>query len=50
MNIENVMEPLRSSQETLSTENLTTLRNFQNWPKFLVSNKKNTRIPSTFLV
>ena len=32
-----VMEPLRDSLETLSTQNQTILRNFQYWPKFLVS-------------
>ena len=35
-----VMEPIRYSQETLSTENMAILRNFQYGLKFLVSYKK----------
>ena len=42
MNIEYVMEPLRNLLETLSTENLIISRNYQCWPKFLVSYKKYT--------
>ena len=36
MGIENVMDTLRNSSETLSTENLIILRNFRYWPQFLV--------------
>ena len=37
-----VMEPLRNSQETLSTENLMFLRNFQYWPRYLSFLKTST--------
>ena len=40
MNMKIVMEAFRNSQETPSTQNLIILRNFQCWPKFLVSYKK----------
>ena len=40
MYIEKVKEPLRNSYETLSTENLIILRNFQHLPKFLEVLKK----------
>ena len=35
-----LMEPLRNSYETPSTQKVIILRNFQYWPKFLVSYKK----------
>ena len=41
LNIKVVIEPLRNSQETPSTQILIILRNFQFWPKFLVSYKRN---------
>ena len=37
MNTKTFMEPLTNLQDTLSTENLIILRDFQYWPKFLVS-------------
>ncbi len=40
VNMKIVMEPLRNSKETLSTQNLIILGNFQYWTKFLVSYKK----------
>ena len=36
MKMKIVVETLRNSKETLSTQNLIILRNFQYWPKFLV--------------
>ena len=47
MNVENVMEPLRNSEETLSTENFRILRNFQYWTKFLVSYLKKNPCKTT---
>ena len=41
MNMGNVvMESLRNSLETMSTENLIIVRNIQYWSKFLVSYEK----------
>ena len=42
MNMKIVIEPLRNFAETLSTQNMTTLRNFEYLPKFLVSYEKMT--------
>ena len=40
MNMKIVMEPLRNSKETLSSQDLMILRNSQYSPKFLVSYKE----------
>ena len=39
-----VIKPVRNSEETLSTQNLITSRNFQCWPKFSVSHEEITYV------
>ena len=45
VNMKSVMEHLRNSQKTLSTQKLIISRNFQDWPKFLVPYKNMCKLP-----